>query len=85
MSWLPTMMLCIGFVILCGGVANLISKYAESRYGEGASGAIAGDEVNRRLDEVEKRLSDVLDVMIALSEKFDHWEGEEHPKIPSSV
>ena len=31
-------------------------------------------EVRTRLDEIERRLTDVQDVMISLSEKFDRWE-----------
>ena len=34
------------------------------------------EEVQTRLAEIERRLTDVQDVMIALSEKFDHWEAE---------
>ena len=39
-------------------------------------GAPAEGDVARRLDEVEARTRDVLDVMIALSEKMDRWEQE---------
>ena len=42
-------------------------------------GALAEGDVARRLDEVEARTRDVLDVMIALSEKMDHWEREGRP------
>ena len=31
-------------------------------------------EIRPRLDEIERRLTDVQDVMISLSEKFDRWE-----------
>lgn len=34
------------------------------------------EEIQSRLDEIERRLTDVQDVMIALSEKFDRWEQE---------
>ena len=34
------------------------------------------NEFQLRLDEMDKRLHDILDVMIALSEKFDRWEAE---------
>ena len=33
-------------------------------------------ELKERLDEIDRRLTDVQDVMIALSEKFDRWEAE---------
>ena len=32
------------------------------------------DELDSRLDQIERRLTDVQDVMIALSEKFDRLE-----------
>lgn len=34
------------------------------------------EEVQTRLAEIERRLTDVQDVMIALSEKFDRWEQD---------
>ena len=33
------------------------------------------DGLSQRLDEIERRLTDVQDVMLALSEKFDRWES----------
>jgi hypothetical protein len=33
-------------------------------------------DLGERLDEIDRRLTDVQDVMIALSEKFDRWEVE---------
>ena len=44
--------------------------------------APADEEIARRLDEVEARTRDVLDVMIALSEKMDRWEQEKAPAVP---
>ena len=34
------------------------------------------EELRTRLGEIERRLTDIQDVMIALSEKFDRWEEE---------
>jgi len=34
------------------------------------------EDLQVRLTEIERRLTDVQDVMIALSEKFDRWERE---------
>lgn len=34
------------------------------------------EEIRERLEEIERRMTDVQDVMIALSEKFDRWERE---------
>ena len=55
-----------------------IHVHLEDRRGR-ARAAPANDEVGRRLDEVEARTRDVLDVMIALSEKMDRWEREGPP------
>ena len=43
--------------------------------GVGGDGEATGD-IERRLDVLEQRMTDVQDVMIALSEKFDRWEEE---------
>ena len=39
-------------------------------------GRIADDETGNRLDEIERRLTDVQDVMIDLSEKVDRMETD---------
>ena len=40
------------------------------------------DETQDRLDEIKRRLTDVQDVMIALSEKMDRMDaGEKHEKL----
>ena len=45
--------------------------------GDGTGGSGGGlEEIQERLDEIERRMTDVQDVMIALSEKFDRWERE---------
>jgi hypothetical protein len=41
-----------------------------------------GDEFQMRLDEMDKRLHDVLDVMIDLSEKFDRYEAKQSDAGP---
>jgi hypothetical protein len=40
------------------------------------AGADRIDEVLERLAHVERRWTDTQDVMLALSEKLDHWEQE---------
>jgi len=45
--------------------------------GDGSRESMGGlEEIQERLDEIERRMTDVQDVMIALSEKFDRWERE---------
>ena len=44
--------------------------------GDGVGDRISEEGLKVRLDEIDRRLTDVQDVMIALSEKFDRWEEE---------
>ena len=64
-------------VIVVFAVVGWINLYMKSRYGEGRDMPAKEDEFQMRLDEMDKRLHDILDVMIALSEKFDRWEAEQ--------
>ena len=74
----------VGVIILCGGVVSWGKMYMKSRYGDGRGTSAKTDEFQLRLDEMDKRLHDILDVMIALSEKFDRWEAE-HSNRDTSV
>jgi len=59
-------------------VASAIHYFRERRRrpeeNSGSHGGLSG-----RLDEIERRLTDTQDVMIALSEKMDRWELEGRP------
>ncbi len=66
----------VGVIILCSGVVRCATMYMKSRYGDGRGTPAQTNEFQLRLDEMDKRLHDILDVMIALSEKFDRWEAE---------
>jgi hypothetical protein len=79
MGWLMEMALGVCLIILCGGAVNAINthvkkkpKQAEAGRGMGKEGDVEG--IDARLTEIERRMTDVQDVMIALSEKFDRWE-----------
>jgi hypothetical protein len=77
MSWLFEIAMGICLIILVSGGVNAINTYVSSRAkqekrGKGPGGE--GDPLESRLAEVERRLTDVQDVMLALSEKFDRWE-----------
>ena len=60
-------------VLLNGGY--WIHVHLEDRRAR-TKGALPEGDVARRLDELEARTRDVLDVMIALSEKMDRWERQ---------
>ncbi len=80
-SWfadaLGAMVLLTLFGLLLNG-GYWIHVHLEDRRSR-AKGALAEGDIARRLDEVEARTRDVLDVMIALSEKMDRWEREGAP------
>ena len=63
----------IGFIVLCGGVVNWVNMYMEGKRNQMKYGVGVGSE--ERLRELERRLTDVQDVMIALSEKIDRMEA----------
>ncbi|MBN98136.1 MAG: hypothetical protein CME16_02635 [Gemmatimonadetes bacterium] len=73
----------VGFVIsVCFfaalGIAGMI-RYLQLKtalpQGAGLDPDTNPKVLGERLDEIERRLTDVQDVMIALSEKFDRWEA----------
>ncbi len=73
-------MIFVGFIFfislgLVYGV-NYVRLKAKLPRGGGEAGGKEGDASNDRLSEIERRLTDTQDVMIALSEKFDRWEEE---------
>jgi len=54
-----------------------MSIYFGARYKKSKKALQAEDQIATRLDEIERRLTDVQDVMIALTEKMDRMEGRE--------
>ena len=55
---------------------RLLSPVLHERLSSPGRGAITTDEVGERLAQIERRLTDTQDVMIALSEKMDRWEED---------
>lgn len=74
MGFFIEMAIGVCFIILCGGLVNAVNTYVKKRPKQGESMGKEGEGIDARLREVERRLTDVQDVMIALSEKFDRWE-----------
>ncbi len=80
-SWFGDALGAMVLVTLFGLLLNggyWIHVHLEDRRAR-TKGALAEGDIARRLDEVEARTRDVLDVMIALSEKLDRWEREGAP------
>ena len=64
-------------IILCSGLVNWGNKYYSSRKGRDKKAKQEEDRIVQRLEQVEQRLTEVQDVMIAVSEKIDRLEVRE--------
>ena len=62
-------------IILCSGLVNWGNKYYSSRKRRDKKAREEEDLIVKRLERVEQRLTEVQDVMIALSEKIDYMDG----------
>ena len=62
-------------IILCSGLVNWGNKYYSSRKRRDKKAKEEEDLIAKRLEQVEQRLTEVQDVMIALSEKIDYMDG----------
>ena len=65
----------ICLIILCSGLVNWGNKYYSSRKRRDKKAKEEEDRIVKRLERVEQRLTEVQDVMIALSEKIDYMDG----------
>ena len=57
-------------IIIVGAIASAVHKYIDRR----TKGSIPGDaekRLNERMDELERRLTDIQDILITMDEKFD--------------
>ena len=61
-------------IILCSGLVNWGNKYYSSRKRRDKKSEQEKDRIVKRLERVEQRLTEVQDVMIALSEKIDYMD-----------
>lgn len=76
MSWFLHIAIGVGIITLCGGLVNWGNMYFASRYKRSKQELKEEDQIAKRLNEIERRLTDVQDVMIALSEKIDRMESD---------
>ena len=67
----------ICLIILCSGLVNWGNKYYSSRKRRDKKAKEEEALIVKRLEQVEQRLTEVQDVMIALSEKIDRLEVRE--------
>ena len=64
-------------IILCSGLVNWGNKHYSSRKRRDKKAKEEENLIVERLERVEQRLTEVQDVMIALSEKIDRLEARE--------
>ena len=67
-------------IVIAASVVHMIRSVIVGRREQDTPKKIVLDDQNGRLEDIERRLTDTQDVMIALSEKLDRWE-EERSKI----
>ena len=63
------------FIILCSGFVKLCIFRTARDGARGKKAKQEEDRIVKRLERVEQRLTEVQDVMIALSEKIDYIDG----------
>lgn len=63
------------FIILCSGFIKWGNMYFSNRKGRDKKAKQEEDRIVKRLERIEQRLTEVQDVMIALSEKIDYMDG----------
>ena len=57
-------------IIIVGAIASAVHKYIDRR----TKGSIPSDvekRLNERMDELDRRLTDIQDILITMDEKFD--------------
>lgn len=64
-------------IVLCSGLVHWGNMYFSRRKRGDKKARQEEDRIVKRLERVEQRLTEVQDVMIALSEKIDRMEGAE--------
>ena len=75
MSGLLQVAIGVCFIILCSGFVKWGNMYFSNRKGRDKKAKQEEDRIVKRLERVEQRLTEVQDVMIALSEKIDYMDG----------
>lgn len=79
MSLPVAILLAVAVIVLVSGLIAALNTHIKMRHERLSAGASDDVDLRGRLDEVEARLRDVLDVMIAVSEKMDRWERDGGP------
>ena len=64
----------VSLIVLCGGFVNYINTRRGQQHKERLAELSHGENGSDRLSEIERRLTDVQDIMLALNEKMDRLE-----------
>jgi hypothetical protein len=73
-----SILLGVAAIVFVSGLIKALNSHLRMKHEQAVSNVDESD-ITSRLNEVESRLRDVLDVMIAVSEKMDRWEHEGMP------
>ena len=57
-------------IIIVGAIASAVHKYIDRRT-KGSIPSDAEKRLNERMDELDRRLTDIQDILITIDEKFD--------------
>ena len=60
----------ISMIILVSAIVSAVHKYIDRRT-KGSIPSEAEERINARMDELDRRLTDIQDVMITIDEKLD--------------
>ena len=76
-----TILLGIAVIILVSGLIRALNTHLKTK--RESISAVDESQISARLDEVEARLRDVLDIVISVSDKMDRWECDGVPAADS--
>ena len=57
-------------IIIVGAIVSAVHKYIDRRT-KGSIPSDAEERINARMDELDRRLTDIQDILITIDEKFD--------------
>ena len=66
----------VSLIVLCGGLVNYANVRRGQKHTERLAEINQGENGPERLAQIERRLTDVQDIMLALSEKMDRLETD---------
>ncbi len=65
----------ISMIILVGAIVSAVHKYIDRRT-KGSIPSDAEKRLNERMDELDRRLTDIQDILITIDEKFERLNNQ---------